>query len=248
MTANKLATIAMATALVLLSSSCGDDGPNQEASGAPTSSTVASSSTTTPAAGPTTTTTATSTTATPTTVPSTTEPSTTEASTTEPSTTEPGTAPVDGAECSAAGLTAPPTPVELDPAAAETFGAIVDAAVACDFEALALIAGDAITLSFGGPFDVAEYLATAEFERGDPLLRILVQLLGMPPGYQEEFTTWVWPTFWEDDEPATAEERAAIEAIYGRPFDEILVDSLYYLRHRVGIEASGDWLYFVAGD
>jgi hypothetical protein len=239
MTANKLTTIAVATALVLLSSSCGDDTPDQETSGSTTSVisiTSTTASTSTPSTTSTTPTTSTAASSSTTSAPA-------------PSTTVPGTAPVDSAvECSAAGLVAPPIPSELDPTAAVTFGAIVDAAVACDFDALALVAGDAITLSFGGHGDVADFLATAEFEVGDPLLRILVQLLAMPPGYQEDFATWVWPTFWEDDEPATAEERTAIEEIYGRPFDEILVDDLGYINHRVGIDANGEWLFFVAGD
>jgi hypothetical protein len=149
-------------------------------------------------------------------------------------------------ECSAAGLTAPPTPADLSAAAAVTFRAIVDAAVACDYAGLALAAGDEITLSFGGHREVDTYLE--EGDRRDGLLRILVGLLAMPPGYQDEFDTWVWPTFWEDDEPATAEEQAAIEAIYGVPYDEILVPDVGYLNHRVGIHADGSWLYFVAGD
>jgi hypothetical protein len=168
--------------------------------------------------------------------------------TTSTTTTTTSTAPVEGDGCSAAGLTAPPTPPQLDPPAAETFRAVVDAAVACDFDALAVAAGDTITLSFGGHNDVAGFLRAAEFEHGDELLRIMVQLMTMEPGYQTDFATWVWPTFWEDDQPATADERASVEAIYGVPFDEILVDDLGYINHRVGIDADGDWLYFVAGD
>lgn len=198
-------------------------------------------------AGSTTTTAVPATTAAPstTTVPATTAaPSTTTvpAPTTIPTTTA-------GVEaCSAANLDAPPTPAVLGEAAAATYRAIVDAAVACDFDALAVAAGDAITLSFGGHDDVAEFLATAEYEYGDELLRILVQLLTMEPGYRIDFATWVWPTFWGDDSATpTAEQKAAIEAIYGVPFDEILVEG-WYLDHRVGIDADGEWLYFVAGD
>ena len=150
--------------------------------------------------------------------------------------------------CSADELVAPPTPDELGPEAAATFRAIVDAAAACDFHELERIAGDDITLSFGGHTDVGAYLAAGEYAWDQEPLRILVRLMAMEPGYQDEFATWVWPTFWEDDEPATDDERAAIEAIFGRPFDDILVDGLSYIDYRIGIDTDGNWLYFVAGD
>lgn len=150
--------------------------------------------------------------------------------------------------CSADDLTAPPTPSVLGPAAAATYRAIVDAALACDFHELERIAGDQITLSFGGHDDVAAFLARGEYQWPGEPLRILVQLMAMEPGYQDDFDTWVWPTFWADDEPATPAERAEIEAIFGRPFDDILVEDLGYIDYRIGIDTAGKWLYFVAGD
>ncbi|MEQ8841705.1 MAG: hypothetical protein RIB98_12055 [Acidimicrobiales bacterium] len=153
-------------------------------------------------------------------------------------------------ECSATGVEAPSTPDELGAEAADTFRAVVDAAVDCDYDGLAVAAGGDITLSFGGPYEVAPYLEDAE-QRGDELLRILVQLLAMPPGLLNgpaaDTDIWVWPTFWEDDEPATPAEQTAIEAIYGEPFDEVLFEGAY-LSHRIGIDVAGDWLFFVAGD
>lgn len=153
------------------------------------------------------------------------------------------------AECSAAGLAAPPTPADLSAEAAATFRAVADAAVACDYDGLALAAGDEITLSFGGHSDVDAYLE--EGDRRDELLRILVGLLAMPPGTiatDVGADISVWPAFWADAEPATAEERAALEAIAGVPYAELVVPDLGYLWYRVGIDADGNWLFFVAGD
>lgn len=149
--------------------------------------------------------------------------------------------------CSAENLTAPPTPPALGEAAAATFRAIVDAAVACDFHELDRLAGDEITLSFGGHDDVAAFLAAGEYRWGGEPLRVLVQLLAMDPGFDEDFATWVWPPFWAD-RPATVDERAEIEAIFGVPFDELLVEDLGYIDYRIGIDTDGEWLYFVAGD
>jgi hypothetical protein len=222
-------SVVLAMVVGLLGAACGSSGDVDVAGPGDTASTTVITTTTAPAG----------------TVAPDTSPSSTTAA---PSSTTAAPPERPAGECSAGGLVAPPTPAELGAEAAATYRAIVDAAVACDFDALAEVAGDAITLSFGGHDDVADFLMTAETEYDEELLRILVQLLAMPPGYQDDFDTWVWPTFWEDDEPATAEEQAAIEAIYGVPFDEILVPDLGYLNHRVGIHADGSWLYFVAGD
>lgn len=169
---------------------------------------------------------------------------------TDPSTTT-TMAPSEGpaGECSAAGLAAPPTPADLSAEAAATFRAVADAAVACDYDGLALAAGNEITLSFGGHSEVDTYLE--EGDRGGELLRILVGMLAMPPGTiatDVGADISVWPAFWGGDEPATAEERAAVEAIAGVPYDDLVVPDLGYLWFRVGIDADGNWLFFVAGD
>lgn len=231
-----------ALCFVMLAAACGDSDVDQVTSGA-----TSSSSTTTPTTTSLVTTTSVPTTSAPTTtvVPSTT--ASTATSSTAPTTTTAVDVPGVLPDCSAAGLAAPPTPPELGEAAASTYRLIVDAAVACDVALLAEIAGEEITLTFGGPVDVAPYFADAE-ARSTEILRILVQLLAMPAGYQDEFEIWVWPTFWQDDEPATPEEQAAIEVIFGVPFDDLLVEDLYYINFRIGIDTSGDWLYFVAGD
>jgi hypothetical protein len=235
-------SVVLAMVVGLLGAACGSSGDVDVAGPGDTASTTVITTTTGPAG-----------TAAPDTGPSSTTAAAPTSTSTSTSTSTPAgttTAPSErpAGECSAGGLVAPPTPTELGAEAAATYRSIADAAVACDYDALAAVAGDEITLSFGGHDDVADFLMTAETEYDEELLRILVQLLAMAPGYQADFDTWVWPTFWEDDEPATVDERTAIEAIYGRPFDEILVPDLGYINHRVGIDANGDWLFFVAGD
>ena len=226
----------------LFTAACGstDDvdvsGPDDDATTTTVTTTTGPADTAAPDIDPSTTTTA--------------EPTSTSTTTAvDPSTTT--TAPAGGPadECSAAGLTAPPTPAALSAEATATLRAVVDAATVCDYDGLALAAGDEITLSFGGHSEVDTYLE--EGDRRDELLRILVGLLAMPPGTiatDVGADISVWPAFWADDEPATAEERAALEAIAGVPYDELVVPDLGYLWYRVGIDADGNWLFFVAGD
>lgn len=159
------------------------------------------------------------------------------------------------ATCSAADLDPAPEPQPQlpEPVAAQRAD-IVEAAVACDYEALAALAlaGDEqFTFTFGGGDDPAEHWRSAE-ERGEEVLRFLVGLLDAPFGVvepQELDREYVWPRAFAygtwDDVPE--EDRSVLEPFYiGRFGDFELFGG--YLGYRIGITETGDWLYFVAGD
>lgn len=133
-------------------------------------------------------------------------------------------------------------------------GKIVDAAKKCDYEALARLAlagDDRFTYSFGESGQPGAFWKAAE-SGGRPLLRSLVEILDGPFATRtvEGTTQYLWPSAyaferWEDVPPR---EREALRRSYGdedlRRFERFGS----YTGHRVGITASGDWIFFVAGD
>jgi hypothetical protein len=160
-----------------------------------------------------------------------------------------------GASCSAAGLSAtPPAQPELPAPVAATRQAIVAAAVACDYEALADLAlgGDRqFTYSFGERGEPAAFWQQAE-DAGEPVLRRLVQLLGTAHASRqvEATTQYLWPSAFRyerwDDVPAA--DREALRSVYGEEDLRRFAQFGSYAGHRVGIAGSGEWIFFVAGD
>ena len=151
------------------------------------------------------------------------------------------------AECSAAGLSSElPDDLALPGPVAEVRGEIAAAAVACDYERLqelALAVGDGFTYSYGGETSAADYWAGAE-ERGEDVMRILVEVLRQPGHeYQEH---WVWPRAYADA-PSDA-DWAALAGSYSQEQIDAFRESGSYLGYRVGITPAGDWSFFVAGD
>lgn len=134
--------------------------------------------------------------------------------------------------------------------------AIVDAAIACDYAALAELAatGDSsFTYSFGGGADPAEHWRRLEDEGAeDRPLRYLVELLRAPHGVREVEgrTVYAWPsafTYDEWDEVPEA-DRAALRPLYGDEDFASFEQFGGYVGYRIGIAEDGEWLYFVAGD
>ena len=164
---------------------------------------------------------------------------------TEPVTT--GEAPAGGGDCSAAGLSAEmPADSALPRKVAETRRQIADAAVACDYDrlqALALEGGTGFTYSYGGETSAADYWAGAE-ERGEPVLRILVESLRQP-GHEYQ-GNWVWPTAYTD--APTDDDWQALDGLYPQEQLDAMRQSGSFLGYRVGITPAGDWIFFVAGD
>ncbi len=162
------------------------------------------------------------------------------------------------ATCSAAALNPEPTEQpDLPEIVAETRERIVERAVACDFEGLAQIAegSDAdFTFSFGNGGDPAEFWARSEqdeLERSGPML-YLAALLDRPHETRsvEGRTQYLWPSAFAYDswDEVPDEDREALRPLYTelelRGFQEFGS----YGGYRIGIDADGNWLFFVAGD
>lgn len=171
----------------------------------------------------------------------------------EPDTASEGSGEEDAeTSCSAAGLSADadsqpalPTP------AAETREQLIQAAVACDFEALGELAGDDFTPSFGDARDPVALWRGAEAD-GDEPLRALVELLSTPHATRDggDADLVVWPAAYARDswDEVSAEERQALRPLYDDEDFERFAEFGSYIGYRVGIRGDGTWLFFVAGD
>lgn len=164
-------------------------------------------------------------------------------------------APGNQARCSAAGADRPPQQPGLPEPVARMRADIAGAALACDYAALAALALEGpspqFTYSFGDRGDPAAYWRTAEAD-GRPVLRHLVQLLSTPFGTRDGAGSaqYVWPSAfaYETWEEVPAEARRALGSVYSD--DDLAQFAAFgsYAGLRIGITASGDWLFFVGGD
>jgi hypothetical protein len=187
------------------------------------------------------------------------QPATAPTTTPPPSPTATATSaePDDGAAlgCSAEGMdtSAFTEHPDLTGPANETRRTVAAAAAACDFDGLVALTADDFSYSFGDDADPAGYWREQE-ARGEPVLQILVTLLGMNPHVQEPEgtgddapaeTIFTWPRVFQDDTP---EARAELEAALGaeRVADAYAPEG--YLGWRAGITGDGRWIFFVAGD
>lgn len=152
-------------------------------------------------------------------------------------------------ECSSTGVAKPTQPAGLPPAVADTWQAIVDAAAACDFDALARL-GSETTISFGLDRG-ARGLEKMERD-GNGNLGVLLKVMATTGGVgekTEDGSYYAWPALslrsWGDVTPA---ERAELQTFHTD--DEIAsFDELNgYYGWRLGIRSDGTWMYFVAGD
>ena len=138
----------------------------------------------------------------------------------------------------------PDDTVGLPDPVAETRAAILAAAEAGDYDALAALAGDEFHYSFGGPLEggPAAYWRAAE-ENGERPLEALAAILRLP--YALASGLYVWP-FAHGSDPSqfTEYERGLLAEIPGgapvRPEG--------YLGWRAGISPDGEWRFYVAGD
>jgi hypothetical protein len=151
--------------------------------------------------------------------------------------------------CSSTGIARPSAPTGLPAPVLKTWQEIVDAAAACDFDALEAI-GHETTTSFGDPQGISN-LRTWE-QQGHGELGVLLEVLGTTPGLGTDPTVKVygWPAVSVRDswQPLTAQERAEL-GTFESP-DAVAAhdrDRMYY-GMRVGIRDDGTWSYFVSGD
>lgn len=153
--------------------------------------------------------------------------------------------------CSAAGLDKPGPQAELPAAVAATRDAIADAAIACDWEALFVLAGDEFSASFGGQ-SPQQLWPTLE-ANGDEPLRYLVELLRLPfgtlDGEDGAPAFYAWPrAFVTDWAGVSDDDKQALRPLYDDAALAGFATNGAYLGYRVGIAADGTWQFFVAGD
>lgn len=162
-----------------------------------------------------------------------------------------------GGGCSADELSAQASPgPDVPDAVLQTRQAIVDAAVACDYGALAELAAagdDPFTYSFGDGGDPAAHWRRLEVEETEqPPLRYLVELLRAPHGQREVEgqTVYAWPSafLYEDWAEVPQADKDALSSLYGEEDFTFFERFGGYVGYRVGIAEDGEWLYFVAGD
>lgn len=152
-------------------------------------------------------------------------------------------------QCSASGVPEPTLSEDLPGPVRATAARIVDAAMACDIEALEAI-GRAMTAEAGS--SGAGMLGEWE-QRGEGRLGTLLQLLDTTPGTTGDITVWpgVGARPWSESTPEQIDELRGIDQGTPLSFDalvrswEQLGD---YYGWKVGIRADGTWLYFTGAD
>ena len=157
-----------------------------------------------------------------------------------------------GAPCSGAYSYPDSQPLEnLPEPVFEAVRKIIDAAAACDFDALAAVGGDNLTASFGG--GSAAEVWTYNEEQGDEPMRWLLSILDLPNGIieTENGDLYVWPAAhahqgdWETMPEADLE---ALRTLFTEEEIQGFAEFGGYIGYRVGIWENGDWSFFVAGD
>lgn len=159
--------------------------------------------------------------------------------------------------CGAAGLPSVSTEQGLPDAVAKLRGAIVAAAVACDFEGLAALTSSDFTYSFGGDGDPAGYWQSREIDSATTgavsPLTMLVQVLDLPYGTIDDgegVTYYAWPSAhtYESWDAVPQADREALIGLYGAQDLADFEAFGGYSGYRVGITETGEWTSFVAGD
>jgi hypothetical protein len=172
----------------------------------------------------------------------------------DPEVTAPGQiapdGPVPGIECPVSGVPIPGPQAGLPQAVADKRNAIIDATMRCEIERLADLTAPGFTASFGGGDPVA--LWTDQQDDGEEPLGSLMSVLSLPYGTidGEAGSIYVWPSAyaypsWSDVPDA---DRQALSLLYDADQLAGFDDFGGYAGYRVGIDADGSWLYFVAGD
>ena len=126
---------------------------------------------------------------------------------------------------------------------------IVEAAERGDYEAVAALAGDDFSYTFGAPVaggPAAYWRDLAESTDEEPL-PLLADLLRLPPTLERG--VYVWPfAFDAQADELTAHERELLSAVGGADLSDDFAPGAGYVGWRAGIEPRGEWIFFVAGD
>lgn len=144
---------------------------------------------------------------------------------------------------------------DLRAAVAQRRQAIFDTALTCNFDALAVLANpDGFNAGFGGG-EPARIWADAE-GRGEPVMLDLVRLLNMEYAVDGEAADalYTWPSAFSDLEAADGTGLSAVAyqellQLYSvAELEDMFAGLGGYVGYRIGIDAAGNWLFFVAGD
>jgi hypothetical protein len=139
---------------------------------------------------------------------------------------------------------------ELPAAVQRTRAALIDAAAASDYDALAgLIPESGFTYTYGGPFPggpTAYWKQIAQESDPSPFA-VLKLLLGMP--YTKVGDNYVWPFAYDRDPASLTDAELDMVSRVASPQEiQLWQESGHYLGWRVGIRSDGTWIFFVAGD
>ncbi|MGH2748986.1 MAG: hypothetical protein ACRDKB_13850 [Actinomycetota bacterium] len=159
--------------------------------------------------------------------------------------------------CSAAGMSAELSDQDLPPAVADMRARIVQAAVACDYDALAelALAGDEFfSYSFGDDGDPGGYWLRLEEDpdNDEEPMATLVKLLKLSHCVDDfvsaDVTLYSWPSA-SCTQPTDEDWDELIESgISTEEEVEGFKEFGSYIGWRVGIAEEGDWLSYIAGD
>jgi hypothetical protein len=137
-----------------------------------------------------------------------------------------------------------PDPVE------RTRIAIAEAAAARDYDALArLIPEDGFEYTFGGPVPggPTAYWRRVESSTDEAPLDTLVAVLALP--YTKVRGIYVWPFAFDRDPKQLTEDELELLSTFATPREiQGWREFGGYIGYRAGIEADGDWVFYVAGD
>lgn len=160
--------------------------------------------------------------------------------------------------CSAAGMSVPRSQPELPAVVASTRLAVIEAALACDYDALAALMSDDFVASQGGS-DPIDLWRSQEANGSTPMAE-LVAVFSQPHGFitsddgpedaRGPQSFHVWPnaaTFGTWDEVPAGDKQALTE-IYSTEDIESFEQIGWYGGYRVGLDDAGQWRYFVAAD
>ena len=123
--------------------------------------------------------------------------------------------------------------------------AILAAAETGDPDAVAALASDSFSYTFGGPVQggPAEYWRQLE-ANGEQPLEALAALLQLP--YTLSRGIYYWPFAYDKTEDELTEYEA--ELLKRMPPGSATIGPDGYLGWRAGIQPDGEWIFFVAGD
>lgn len=152
-----------------------------------------------------------------------------------------GLAPLTAASLEAAGVPA---------AVAQTVAAVDEAAANCDWSVLASITSADFTASFGG-IEAIELWTDGE-NNGTGYMGPLRQVLRQPFAVLEgDGDIYNWPAVFASSCDSLTDEDQQSLADLGYTDEDLAEDCAFlgsYAGFRAGFDASGNWLYFVAGD